>query len=63
MKVNGTTAANAEVTILDVTGKLISTVKVLNNEATVDMSGLAQGAYIVKYTDANNTQTIKVNKQ
>ena len=63
VKVNGTTAANAEVTILDVTGKLISTVKVLNNEATVDMSGLAQGAYIVKYTDANNTQTIKVNKQ
>jgi hypothetical protein len=63
VKVYGNAAANATVTITDVTGKIVSVVSVENNEASIKMGSLAQGTYLVKYSDSNHTQVIKVNKQ
>jgi hypothetical protein len=62
VKVYGVAAANASVTIMDLTGKIVSTVAVGNNEVKLNMSQLAQGSYLVKYSDNDNTQIIKVNK-
>ena len=61
--VYGVQGNNPVATVMDVTGKLISTVKMMGNTAEIDMSGLAQGAYIIRYTDANHAETIKVNKR
>jgi len=63
VKVYGATGDNPIVSISDVTGKVVKMVTVTNNEVTVNMSGLAQGLYLVKYTDNSHTETMKVNKR
>jgi hypothetical protein len=60
--VYGVTGNNPTVSISDVTGKVVKVVSVLNNGATINMGGFASGMYLVKYSDNNHTQTIKVNK-
>jgi len=59
----GTKTEKATLLISDITGKIIRTVNMENGFVTIDMRGLAQGFYLVKYNDGTNTQTIKVNKQ
>ncbi len=61
--VRGTKADNALVRITDLTGKVIRTISMDKETVTIDMKGLAQGFYLVKYTDGSNAQTIKVSKQ
>jgi hypothetical protein len=61
--VYGVTGNNPTVSISDVTGKVVKVVSVLNNGATINMGGFASGMYLVKYSDNNHTQTIKVNKK
>jgi len=63
VKVYGATNQNAVINVTDITGKVLKVVNVVNAEAKVDMSGLANGIYLVKYTDNQNSQTIRVNKQ
>jgi hypothetical protein len=63
VQVWGQTATNASITVSDITGKTIRIVSVVNNNARIDMSGMAQGVYLIRYTDAIRTETIKVNKQ
>jgi hypothetical protein len=59
----GFAGSNPTISISDATGKLVKVVSVANNGATIDMAGLAQGMYLLKYSDNNHTQTIKVNKK
>jgi hypothetical protein len=63
VQVYGQTANNASVTVSDVTGKIIRVVSVVNNKAEINMTSVAQGVYLVRYSDAVRTETIKVNKQ
>jgi hypothetical protein len=63
IEVYGGSDQNATVSITDVTGKVMKVVSVVNGKAEVNMNGLASGVYLVKYTDNNHSQTIKVNKQ
>jgi len=63
IQVYGGSDQNATVAITDVTGKVMKVVSVVNGKAEVNMNGLASGVYLVKYTDNNHSQTIKVNKQ
>jgi hypothetical protein len=63
VQVYGGSDQNATVSITDVTGKVMKVVSVVNGKAEVNMNGLASGVYLVKYTDNNHNQTIKVNKQ
>ena len=63
VKVYGNAAANATVTVTDVTGKVVRVVSVENNQASIKMGSLAHGTYMVKYSDSEHTQVIKVNKQ
>jgi hypothetical protein len=59
----GKTADNATLTVSDVTGKIVTVVSVVNNHAEINMSGMAQGVYLVRYSDAIQSETIKINKQ
>ena len=63
VRVTGAQGADATVQVTDVTGKVIKSVKMSSSVEKINMSGLANGIYFVKYSDANHTQTIKVNKQ
>lgn len=63
VKVYGIQGDNAAISVSDVTGKVLSTTNADGNSVAINMSRLPQGIYFIKYTDANHTQTIKVNKQ
>jgi hypothetical protein len=63
VKVFGAPGNNASVNLTDVTGKLIKTVVIADNQAEINMTGLAQGVYLIKYSDSKQSRTIKVNKQ
>lgn len=59
----GDRGADAMVHITDLSGKVVRQLQVTADETDVDMSSVAQGIYLLKYTDANHTQTVKITKQ
>lgn len=63
VKAHGTTATHASITISDATGKVVNVINMENGMAVINMKGLAQGMYLVKYSDNTHSQIIKVNKQ
>ncbi|MBS1740463.1 MAG: T9SS type A sorting domain-containing protein [Bacteroidetes bacterium] len=54
---------NGSVTITDATGKMVRVVNMDNGQVQINMEGLAQGMYLLKYADDQHTEVIKVNKQ
>lgn len=63
VKIQGQLGTDATVAITDIAGKVIRTESMTTNELTINMSGLAQGVYMVKYKDNKHSETIKLNKQ
>lgn len=55
--------ADAEVIVTDITGKTVHTATCNGTVATIDMSGLQQGLYIIKVTAGQQSFTSKVIKQ
>jgi hypothetical protein len=63
VKVYGTDARQGTVTISDITGKVVKVMSIEDGMTVVDMKGLVSGMYLVKYSDNNHSQTVKVTKQ
>jgi hypothetical protein len=63
VKVNNPSAAVYSLTLADVTGKLVKSLTGTGNIMEVDLSGIAGGVYLLKYTDSRNSQTIKIAKE
>lgn len=63
LKAYGSAGSNATATIADITGKVVMVLSMMNNEAIIDMSGIARGMYLIKYNDTVHSQTLKINKQ
>ncbi len=63
LQVFGKQAANSRFAITDIAGRTIMDVPMTNDKAIADISSLAQGMYLVKYSDDERTQTIKITKQ
>ncbi len=63
VRINGNRAANSQLVVTDLTGRTIISVDMDNNKATVDMSGLASGMYMLRYSDDARTETVKITKQ
>jgi hypothetical protein len=59
----GNQGGNGTIQLTDVSGKVVKQLDAQKTETIIDMSGLAQGAYFLKYSDDKHKQTIKVNKQ
>jgi hypothetical protein len=59
----GPQGANATVSICDVTGKVLRMVEMSGASVDINMSSFAQGMYLIKYSDSNHSQTIKVNRR
>jgi hypothetical protein len=62
VKINGTMGTNGRVEIVDISGKTIKSQLVTNNTAVVSTSELPSGVYLVKYTDSNHTEVLKITK-
>nr|WP_321451319.1 T9SS type A sorting domain-containing protein [uncultured Carboxylicivirga sp.] len=60
-RVQGVT--NAEIYIYDITGKLIKVVNAYNGTDLIHLNNLSAGIYIVKVSQDNVTQTVKLIKQ
>jgi len=63
VRVYGATGSTATITVTDLTGKLVRTVPVSNNAATIGLQGIAAGVYLVKYDDGSQTHTVRLTKQ
>jgi len=63
VQVSGVLGNNRQVELTDVTGKVITKVRMLTNKVDVSMNNLASGIYLIRYSDDAHTQVIKVNKQ
>jgi hypothetical protein len=61
--VSGLQGSNATIQVTDVTGKILKTIRMNGTQETINLNGLANGIYLIKYADTNHTQTIRVNKQ
>lgn len=59
----GTQGKNPTISVLDVTGKVISSVDVNSTATELNMDKLAAGIYLIRYTDNSRTETIRVHKQ
>lgn len=59
----GTISGNSHLVITDMLGKTVKSVIVTSNKQEVNMSGLANGMYHVKYTDAHHTSVKSIYKQ
>ena len=63
IKIDGTTSGTEQVQLIDISGKLIKADQTDTNTLNMSMAGLPAGIYLIRYTDAEHTQTIKVIKQ
>ena len=62
INIHGAVGPNATLEIADLTGKVVMMMEAANT-TEINMVSMAAGIYLIKYTDANSTHTIKVNKQ
>ncbi len=63
IQVSGIISSSATVTLADVTGHIIRHINITNVNSDIDMGSLPQGIYLVRYSDAGYTQTLRVTKQ
>jgi len=63
VRVHGTSASDGSASLYDATGKLVRTVNLTNNEATINMTGLSSGVYLLNYSDSNHRKSTRITKQ
>lgn len=61
--IGGNTISDGTLTIMDVTGKQLKSIKVSSNTTTVDVNELPAGMYIVRYANDDHTEQVKFTKQ
>lgn len=62
IKLVGEPSDNAEVTMLDLTGKVIYRQSVTDRTIDINTSSLTSGIYMIRYTDASHNSVFKVTK-
>jgi hypothetical protein len=63
IKITGGTGNNSQIALMDISGRQIKSITPDAFKVNISMTGLPSGIYLVRYTDARHTQTIKINKQ
>ena len=56
-------AGDATIKLSDVAGRVITTIKTLDNSAVIDINQLAAGVYFINYRDDINNQTVEISNQ
>jgi hypothetical protein len=55
----GIPGANSKLQLMDITGKIIQTIKLYNTREVLDIRFLPGGVYMLKITDGVNSKSIK----
>jgi len=63
VRITGVQGNNAQLVLMDVSGRIIRQTKMAGNTATMDMHDVVDGIYMLKYMDDAHSETIKMNKQ
>jgi ELWxxDGT repeat protein len=60
--VNGLPGDKVMITLEDITGKTIASFTPDAGRVQIDMTGLAKGIYLIRYTDTRQSRTVKISK-
>jgi hypothetical protein len=63
ISIDGPQYSDAQMSLTDINGKLITYIAIIDKKAIVDLSKMPQALYFVKYTDKYNTEVIKIYKR
>ncbi|HTN45197.1 MAG TPA: T9SS type A sorting domain-containing protein, partial [Flavipsychrobacter sp.] len=63
VRVHGVQGKDAKVFVTDLAGKVIRTLTMSGTEQLINVNGLANGVYMIKYVDTHHQQTMRVTKQ
>jgi GEVED domain/Secretion system C-terminal sorting domain len=63
VKISGSQGGNPELSVLDMTGRILETQKVNGTVFVFDLSQFPAGVYFIQYKDERNNQTLKIVKQ
>ncbi len=63
VNMQGVRANNAQLTIIDITGKIVRSMAVVSDKNEINMNGLSSGVYILKYSDDAHTEMTKITKE
>jgi len=63
IEVGGEMKGKASAVLYDLSGKVLRQIELKDAAATLDMSGLAQGMYLLRYIDEERTSAIRIQKQ
>lgn len=63
VKLNGDRGANAKLTLIDLTGKVVYNQPVTTSEVKINASHMPSGIYIVKYSDDQHNEVMRVTKK
>lgn len=63
VEIIGMQEGNAQISIMDMTGRIISSQKVQSQEMSMDLSALSSGVYFLKYQDGAHRETLKIEKK
>lgn len=63
VEISGAMNGKGTLQLLDMNGKLLKTIELNDVNTQIDMSGLPQGIYLLRYRDAESAGTIKLNKR
>jgi hypothetical protein len=62
IRTTGHQGGNPAISLTDVSGKVMKMISNVTAKTSIDMRGLAEGLYFIKYTDSQHSETIRVNK-
>jgi len=63
VQIDGLRSGKSELYITDLAGRQLMTAPMESNKAIIDMSSLASGIYMLRYSDEERNETIKITKQ
>ncbi len=63
VSVDGALNPEASVSIVDLTGRIISTTSMSSNTMKINTTNLSSGIYLIKFSDNSSTQVVKIVKE
>jgi hypothetical protein len=63
IKLEGHAGKNAQVTLTDLSGRMITNMPVNGSSVEINTSALSQGLYLLNYSDDQRRQVLKIEKR
>jgi hypothetical protein len=63
IEVKGSMKGKGTVMLLDLSGKLIDQIQLSSDKGQLNLSNVANGLYLLRYRDSQNTETMRIQKQ